>query len=66
MSFATDLQAALQAAAVQSLGVGEVSINGRTVRWRTLDELMKFLNYADALVSRENGTRPRAAQINLG
>lgn len=63
MSFASNQVARLETLLTQNVGAVSVTVGGNTV---TYDDLLKQYDYWKSKQARENGTRPRAAQIYLG
>jgi hypothetical protein len=62
-SFAANQVARLEALLAQCVGVQSITVDGQTV---TYDDLLRHYQVWKSRQARENGTRPRTAQINLG
>jgi hypothetical protein len=62
-SFAANQVARLETLLQQCTGVQSVTVDGQTV---TYDDLTRQYNYWKSRYARENGRRPRVAQIYLG
>lgn len=61
-SFAANQVARLETLLAQCVGVQSINVDGQAV---TYDDLLKQYQFWKSRQARENGTRPRAAQINL-
>ncbi len=46
--------------------VRQVTVGGRTVSWNDPSQAIDLVAFFEAKAARAAGTRPRAAQINLG
>jgi hypothetical protein len=62
-TFAEDQLERLETLLAANVGVSSVSVDGVSVSY---DDLLKQYDYWRNRVAREEGTRPRIAQINLG
>lgn len=63
MSFASNQVATLEALIKQCAGLKSATVDGQAV---TYENLLDQYNYWKSRAARENGTRPRVAQIDLG
>ncbi len=62
-TFAEQQVSRLEALLVANTGVDSVMVGTRSVKY---GDLLKQYDYWKSVVARESGSRPRAAQINLG
>lgn len=62
-TFAEDQIERLETLLAANVGVSKVNVDGVSVEY---DDLLKQYDYWKSKFAREEGTRPRVAQINLG
>ena len=63
MSFASDQVTRLETLLAANVGAQSVNVDGQSV---TYADLLRQYDYWMSRAAREQGTRPRVAQINLG